>query len=95
MLSMVGGRIQLVGEVTDVGGAADAMAKRVLDAAAGGDLRVGVGVADRGAERLGLAFEHRLRDAPGVRDLVRYRVGPSVGAHSGPGTVGAFYYPVG
>jgi len=25
---------------------------------------------------------------------VRYRVGPSVGAHTGPGTAGAFFFPV-
>jgi len=25
---------------------------------------------------------------------VRYRVGPSVGAHTGPGTVGAMFAPV-
>jgi fatty acid-binding protein DegV len=28
-----------------------------------------------------------------VREVVRYRVGPSVGAHTGPGTVGVMYAP--
>jgi len=25
--------------------------------------------------------------------VVRYRIGPSVGAHTGPGTAGAFFWP--
>ena len=32
-------------------------------------------------------------DHPAVADLVRYRVGPSIGAHTGPGTAGGFWYP--
>jgi hypothetical protein len=30
-----------------------------------------------------------------VREVVRYRIGPSVGAHTGPGTAGAFFYTSG
>ena len=40
------------------------------------------------------AMEQRLgRDARG-REVVRYRVGPSVGTHTGRGTVGAMCAPV-
>ena len=38
------------------------------------------------------ALEALLRDAPEVRELIRYRVGPSVGVHTGPGTAGAMFY---
>jgi hypothetical protein len=41
------------------------------------------------------ALEDRLRGHEHVLELVRYRVGPSVGVHSGPGTAGAFFYPAG
>jgi hypothetical protein len=51
-------------------------------------------IADRTAEPFWVAMEARLRVEPQVVDLVRYRVGPSVGAHTGPGTAGGFWYPV-
>ena len=28
-----------------------------------------------------------------VDEVIRYRVGPSIGAHTGPGTVGCFMFP--
>jgi fatty acid-binding protein DegV len=28
-----------------------------------------------------------------VAEMIRYRVGPSVGAHTGPGTVGVMFAP--
>jgi fatty acid-binding protein DegV len=39
------------------------------------------------------ALEERLRAAPEIREVVRYVIGPSVGAHTGPGTVGAMFAP--
>ena len=61
--------------------------------AGGTSLRVGMSVADAGTLPLVEALEALLRDAPEVRELIRYRVGPSVGAHTGPGTAGAMFYP--
>jgi fatty acid-binding protein DegV len=61
---------------------------------AGGTLlRVGVGVSDPGTVPLVEALEQRLREAPEVSEVVRYVIGPSVGAHTGPGTVGAMFSP--
>ena len=40
------------------------------------------------------AMEQRLAGTPEVREVVRYRVGPSVGTHTGRGTVGVMYAPV-
>jgi DegV family protein with EDD domain len=59
----------------------------------GDDLRVAVGVADSGAAAMSEAMAERLAGHASVRDIVHYRVGPSVGVHTGPGTAGAFFYP--
>ncbi|MEN3315072.1 MAG: hypothetical protein V7605_1306 [Acidimicrobiaceae bacterium] len=91
VLTLVGGAMEVVGQVADIDYAADLMAVHVRTA--GSSLRVGVGVADPATEPLGRALEDRLAAADEVVDVVRYRVGPSVGAHTGPGTVGAMWYP--
>jgi DegV family protein with EDD domain len=91
VLSLVDGKVQPVGRATSVDDACDQMAAHILGL--GQELRVGLSIADRGAAPLWEALESRLAGRPEVRDLVRYRVGPSVGAHSGPGTAGAVAYP--
>lgn len=91
VLSLSGGAMRPVGEVADMDEAAAAMAAHVRSS--GASLRVGVGVADAGALPVVEALEDLLTGVPEVRELVRYRIGPSVGAHTGPGTVGAMYYP--
>ncbi|MEY2437780.1 MAG: hypothetical protein QOF97_2616 [Acidimicrobiaceae bacterium] len=95
VLSLVGGDLQVVGQVSDVAAAADAMSAYATRPELGDQLRVAVGIADAGAAPLWNALEDRLRDHASVVDLVRYRIGPSVGAHTGPGTAGAFFYPAG
>jgi DegV family protein with EDD domain len=91
VLTLAGGTMTAVARVGDTEEAADAMATHVR--ASGTGLRVGVGLADAGALPLVTTVEERLATAPEVRELVRYRIGPSVGAHTGPGTVGAVFYP--
>jgi DegV family protein with EDD domain len=93
VLSLVGGAITVVGTAATLAEAADVMADRVTGA--GARLRVAVGVADADAAPLVSALEDRLRGHERVLEMVRYRVGPSVGVHSGPGTAGAFFYPAG
>lgn len=67
----------------------------VAEVAAGGaPMRAAVCIADAAAAPFWEGIESRLRGRSDVVDLVRYRVGPSVGAHTGPGTAGAFWYPV-
>ncbi len=90
VLTMDGGEMQVVRRVDDLEAAADAMAGFVVDAGPG--LRVAIGVAEEGAAPLAHALEERLSGAPEVREVVRYRIGPSVGAHTGPGTAGAYFY---
>ncbi|MGH9282523.1 MAG: DegV family protein, partial [Acidimicrobiales bacterium] len=91
VLRLVGGSYQPVAQARTVDEAADAMAAAVLT---GGErLRVGISVADAAGAPVREALEHRLQEAPQIVDLVRYRVGPSVGVHTGPGTAGAMWYP--
>lgn len=91
VLSLVDGAIQRVGEVRHVDDATDAMVDHVT--AGGENLRVAVGIADAGAEPLSSALIQRLSKAAEVKEVVLYRVGPSVGAHTGPGTAGCFFWP--
>jgi DegV family protein with EDD domain len=91
VLRLTGGVMDAVGEVRDLDEAAEVMASYVR--AWGTGLRVGVGTADAETAPVSEALERRLAGAPEVLELVRYRIGPSVGAHTGPGTVGAVYYP--
>jgi DegV family protein with EDD domain len=91
VLTLAEGRMVPVGEVATMEDAARVMATTVLGA--GTDLRVGLGIADAGAAPLWHALEEALVDAPEVLEVVRYRIGPSVGAHTGPGSAGAIYYP--
>ena len=90
VLRLVGGSYQPVAQVRTVDEAADAMAAAVL--AGGARLRVGISVADAAGAPVREALERRLAGAANVVDLVRYRVGPSVGVHTGPGTAGAIWY---
>ena len=91
VLTLVGGVMRPVAECTDLAGAAREMSSYVR--ASGMSLRVGVGLSDAGTLPLVTAVEDVLRSAPEVAELVRYRIGPSVGAHTGPGTVGAMFAP--
>ncbi|HEX6597639.1 MAG TPA: DegV family protein [Acidimicrobiales bacterium] len=95
VLTMAGGRMEVVGEAADERGVADVMAAHVRAWRQGDErLRVGVGVADAGVAHFWEALEERLGDVAEVGEIVRYRVGPSVGVHTGPGTVGAMYAPI-
>lgn len=90
VLTLADGQFRPIGVASDPDEAATVMAEHIL--AAGVRLRVGLTVADRGAEPLWRALEARLAGAEQVVDLVHYRAGPSVAAHTGPGTCGAVFY---
>lgn len=92
VLTLARGVMHEIGRCDDIEQVATAMAEFVR--AGGTSLRAGVGIADQGTLPLGAAVEDQLRDAPEVAELVRYAVGPSVGAHTGPGTVGVMFAPI-
>lgn len=84
--------MSVIGQAEGVEDAAAKMATEIL--AAGDRLRVGLPVADSGARPLVDELRRRLQAAPADLELLEYRVGPSVGAHTGPGTAGAVYHPI-
>jgi len=90
VLALVDGRIEAVGRVGDIDAAVTAMTEYVVGRAAGAPIRVGVG--DALTPALAAEFAAALRARPEVTDLVHYEIGPTVGAHTGPGTVGACFF---
>ncbi|MBA2496393.1 MAG: DegV family protein [Acidimicrobiia bacterium] len=100
VLSLIGGELQVVGTAAHLDAAAEVMAAYVVEAGAAlggagasGGLRVAMGIADAEAEPVRLALEARLLELDVVTELVHYRIGPSVGVHTGPGAAGAFFFP--
>lgn len=92
VLALAEGQMGAVGHVHDVESAVDAMTEYFIEVAAGAPQRVGVG--DALTPELAEEYAQRLAARPEVAELVRYEVGPSVGAHTGAGTVGACFFPV-
>jgi DegV family protein with EDD domain len=94
VLAMSGGDLEVLDTVTNVEDAVAVIAGYGAGWPAGdrrgsGERRrIAIGTSDRGTEKLGDLLVEQLT-APEV-DLVRYRIGPSVGAHMGPGTAGLF-----
>ncbi len=87
-----GGSFDVVGTGRSVDELCDVMAGAY--AALDRPVRAGVSVADDATIALADGLERRLRRLDGVVEIVRYRVGPSVAAHLGPGTGGGFWMPV-
>ena len=85
-----GADVSVVGTARDLDEAVSIMTDFAVDW--GSDLRVAVGIADRQAASMSESMAARLDGHVAVREIVRYRVGPSVGVHTGPGTAGAFFY---
>ena len=81
-------------EVVALGHSVDELCDHMvaLFLAGGRPIRAGVSLADPATLMFTEGIESRLRAAPVGVDLVRYRVGPSIGAHTGPGTAGGFWY---
>jgi DegV family protein with EDD domain len=92
LLSFAGASAEMLGSAESLDHAAVLIAAKVRSQA--GQIAVAVGHADRAtaasADALANALEHSHR----VVELMRYRVGPSVGAHTGPLSFGAFWWPV-
>jgi fatty acid kinase fatty acid binding subunit len=90
VLAPADGTINEVGRVSGVDDAIRAMTEYVVERADGRPVRVGVG--DALADDVAEAFVDALRGHPEVAEIVRYQIGPSVGAHTGAGTVGACFF---
>jgi fatty acid-binding protein DegV len=85
------GEAQPLGSRDNVGEAIAAMAARLHDEERA--MHVAVGHAAASTEAAADALALSLEALPCVADSERYRVGPAVGAHSGPASFGAFWWP--
>ncbi|MBI2168561.1 MAG: DegV family protein [Actinobacteria bacterium] len=90
VLRLRDGQVTVVDTVASAEEAASVMATEIL--AAGKWLRIGIGVSDTSSVPVGnQLFGLLVAEVPDV-EVISYRVGPSVGVHTGPGTAGAVYH---
>lgn len=89
VVSLAGPELTAVDQVTTAEGAVESMAQHVLDVVGSGGATVGVG--DAVVPDMADALQRHLVGSPVIDELFRYTVGPSVGAHTGAGTVGAVF----
>jgi DegV family protein with EDD domain len=54
--------------------------------------RIAVGTSDASGAAVSAALTAELADDPTIGEIVQYRIGPSVGAYTGPGTSGLFVF---
>ena len=92
VLAFVDGESEVLGEGRSIDELSTLMVDRMT--ASGEPVRVAVCIADSSARPFWEAMETLLAERSNVVDLVRYRVGPSVGAFTGPGAAGGFWYGV-
>ncbi|MBK5330859.1 MAG: DegV family protein [Ilumatobacteraceae bacterium] len=93
VMRMHDGALEVVEHVTTATDAVHAMAAAATGW--GSRLNVAVGMADRSGERFSQGLAAAIGESPNVVEVVRYRIGPSVGAYAGLGTVGCFMFPAG
>jgi len=92
VLSGLGTGIDITGSGRSVDELCDQMAAYFISD--GVPVRAGVCLADPATLPFTEGIEERLRSSDLVVEMVRYRVGPSIAAHTGPGTAGGFWWPV-
>jgi fatty acid kinase fatty acid binding subunit len=85
------GRVNVVSRVGSVGDAVSVMAATATGW--GTRLNLAVGMADRTGEGLIESLSQVVSESANVIEVVRYRIGPSVGVYAGLGTVGCFMFP--
>jgi len=94
VLSMSGGKLSVLDTVQTLNQAIAAMTHYALDWTPSNPsgLRIAIGTSDASGRSVGERLTEILTDRPEVGDIVQYRIGPSVGAHTGPGTAGLFVF---
>lgn len=91
VLSLIDGEVRVLERVASVVDAVNAMATVALNW--GDELNIAIGTADMAGAPLSEALADAVGAAANVLEVVHYRIGPSVGAHTGPGSAGCFMYP--
>ncbi|MFK8024068.1 MAG: DegV family protein [Ilumatobacter sp.] len=94
VLAMAGGDLCVLDTVFDVGAAVRVMVEDALAWPTSGDSgrRIAVGSSDDSSRAVSRALTAALDGHLDVAEVVQYRIGPSIGAHTGPGTAGLFVF---
>ena len=94
VIAMTGPDLSVLATVHDLDAAVSAMVSDALEWTPSGDdgLRIAVGTSDESSAPMSRALTEALTGADGVAEVLQYRIGPSVGAHTGPGTSGLFVF---
>ncbi|MFT4865660.1 MAG: DegV family protein with EDD domain [Ilumatobacter sp.] len=95
VLSMTGGDLAVLATVQTVEAAVAAMTEYALGwtPSAPAGLRVAIGTSDMASALVSADLADALRGRPALaEEPVHYTIGPSVGAHTGPGTSGLFVF---
>ena len=93
VLALEAGAMTPIARARDVREAVEVMVDHVTTRSRGVALRIGVG--DALAADLASDLVAGLHAVEPRHEIVRYAIGPSVGAHTGAGTVGAVFFPKG
>ena len=91
VLGMADGHLEVLDRVTTVDDTIDVMSTYATSWGPGST--VAIGTSDPSSRRLAERLERALSGLDGIDDVIHYRIGPSVGAHTGPGTFGLFVFP--
>lgn len=94
VLAMTGPDLSVLTTVTDIDDAVEAMVTDALawDPSSPDGLRIAIGTSDASSEAMSSALTTALDGRAGVAEVLQYRIGPSIGAHTGPGTSGLFVF---
>jgi len=91
LLSFEGGSAALISECPSVAETVDAIESRARRSER--PISIAVGHAGRDVEAAADELAHRLIGSDGIQTVERYRVGASIGAHTGPDSFGMFWWP--
>lgn len=96
VMTLVNGQFQTVREVDNLVDAVDAMVGYIRcrsDHVGGRGLNVAIGSAHQAMRPVAEALTAAVGTCPHVNEVVQFRVGPSVGIETGPGSIGCVMYP--
>ena len=94
VLAMTGADLTVLTTATDLDAAVDAMVADALGwpPSSPAGVRIAVGTSDTSGEPMSRAITEAVTGDDRVAEVIQYRIGPSVGAHTGPGTSGLFVF---
>ncbi|MGA9277730.1 DegV family protein [Ilumatobacter sp.] len=94
VLAMSGSDVEVLDTVIDVDAAVKTMVEDALawKLHAGECRRIAIGTSDDSSRSLSAALTDTLAAQPSISEIIQYRIGPSIGAHTGPGTAGLFVF---